>query len=92
MNSNGLMHSFLGERSEAYSQKDTSKWFRFFPVRDIPLRFISLNVIFSAPISRICPILYKHYDGFTIYHIPNFRPLKFFRRVSSDKNFNFRIF
>ena len=28
----------------------------FFPVRDIPLRFISLNRIFSAPIGRIYPI------------------------------------
>ena len=46
---------FLGERSEAYSHKDTSKWFRFFPVRDIPLRFISLNVILSVPIGRIYP-------------------------------------
>ena len=28
----------------------------FFPVRDIPLRFISFNLIFSAPIGRIYPI------------------------------------
>ena len=27
----------------------------FFPVRDIPLRFIALNVFFSAPIGRIYP-------------------------------------
>ena len=47
---------FLGERSEAYSHKDTSKWFRFFPVREIPLRFISLNLNFPAPIGRIHPI------------------------------------
>ena len=32
--------AFLGERSEAFSHKDTSKWFRFFTIRDIPLRFI----------------------------------------------------
>ena len=47
--------SFLGERSEAFSRMDASKWFRFFPVRDIPLRFISLDVIFSIPIGRIYP-------------------------------------
>ena len=29
---------------------------------------------------------------FTIYHIQNFRRLKFFRRVISDKKFNLRIF
>ena len=51
-----LCSVFLSEWSEAYSHKDTSKWFRFFPVCDIPLRFISLNVIFSAPIGRIHPI------------------------------------
>ena len=49
--------SFLGERSEAYSHKDTSKWFRFFPVRDIPLRFNTFNLIFPAPIGRIHPVL-----------------------------------
>ena len=48
--------AFLGERSEAYLHKDTSKSFCFYPVRDIPLRFISLNLIFSAPIGRIYPI------------------------------------
>ena len=47
---------FLGKRSETYSHKDTSKLFRFFPVRDIPLRFISSNVSFSAPMGRIYPI------------------------------------
>ena len=31
--------------------------FVFFPVRDIPLRFNSLNLIFSAPPGRIHPIL-----------------------------------
>ena len=36
-----------------FSHKDTSKWFRFFPGHDIPLRFIFLNVIFSAHIGRI---------------------------------------
>ena len=46
----------LGERSEAYSHMHTAKWFRFFPFRDIPLRFISLNVIFSVAIGRIYPI------------------------------------
>ena len=44
---------FLGERSETYSHKDTSKWFRFFPVHDIPLRFNSLNLFFSAPVGQI---------------------------------------
>ena len=46
----------LDERSEGYSHKDTSKRFRFFPVRDIPLRFNSLNLIFLAPNGRIYPI------------------------------------
>ena len=48
---------FLGEWSEAFSHKDTSKWFCFFPVRDIHLRFTSLNLIISAPIGHIYPIL-----------------------------------
>ena len=53
------LDSFLGEGSVAFSHKDTSKWFCFFPVRDIPLRFISLKLIFSAPIGRIHPIFVK---------------------------------
>ena len=48
---------FLSERSGAYSHKDTSKCFRFFPVRDITLRFISLNILFSLPIGQIYPII-----------------------------------
>ena len=51
-----LVNLFLGERSEAYSHKDMLKWFRFFPVRDIHLGFISFNLKFSAPIARIYPI------------------------------------
>ena len=46
----------LGERSEAHSHKDTSKWVRFFPVCDIPPRLISLNVNFSAPFGQIDPV------------------------------------
>ena len=36
-----MMAQFLSERSEAYSHKDMSEWFRFVPVRDNHLRFIS---------------------------------------------------
>ena len=68
------------------------KMVSFFPVLDIPLRFISFNGFFSAPIGRIYPILNKHYDGFTIYHFKFSAAKNFFRRVISDKNFNFRIF
>ena len=75
----------LGEWSEASSHKDTSKWFRLFPVRDIPLRFISLNVFFSAPIGRIYPLLYKLYDGFTVYRIPKFQPPIFFGELLAKK-------
>ena len=34
-----------GERSEAYLPKDMLKWFRFFPVHDIPLRFIYIDLV-----------------------------------------------
>ena len=47
------LRCFLGERSEAFSHKDTSKWCRLFPVRDNHLRFKSLNLTFSAPNGRI---------------------------------------
>ena len=53
---NSFFASFLGERSEACSHKDTSKMISFFPVRDIPMRFTSLKLIGSAPIGRIYPI------------------------------------
>ena len=43
-------HFMLSERSEAHRHKDTSKWLRFFPVRDIPLHFVTLNRNLSAPI------------------------------------------
>ena len=39
-----------------FRRAERSNWFRFFPVRDIPLRFISLNLIFSAHIGRSHPI------------------------------------
>ena len=35
--------------------------------------------------------LYKHYDGFKIYHIPNFRRLNFVGRILSDKTFIFWV-
>ena len=47
---------FLSERREAISRNDTSEGFRFFPIRDIPLRFIYLNLFFSAPFGLIHPI------------------------------------
>ena len=34
------------------------KMISFFPVRDIPLPFVSLNLIVSAPIGRIYPIFF----------------------------------
>ena len=49
------VHAFLGERSEAYSHKEKSKWFQFLTVRDISLQCISLNLSFSAPIGLIFP-------------------------------------
>ena len=50
----------------------------FSRVRDIPLRFISLNVIFSHLLVGIIHFLFKHYEGLTIYRFPIFRPPKFF--------------
>ena len=47
---------FLREQREAISRNDTSEGFRFFPIRDIPLRFIYKNIIFSAPLVLIHPI------------------------------------
>ena len=44
----------------------------FISRRDIPLRFISLNLIVSVLISRIYGIFVKHYDGLTNYHMINF--------------------
>ena len=84
---------FLGVRSEAYSHKDMSKWFRLFPVLDIPLRYISLNTIFLG----------THWSDFPNFCINNttcsrsiifqiFSCWKFFRRVISDENFNFGFF
>ena len=64
------MFLFCRRTEKAFWHKDTSKL--FFPVRDIPLQFINLKLIFSAPIGQIYPILYKHYNGFTIYHNPTF--------------------
>ena len=33
--------------------------FAFFPIRDIPLRLMSVKLIFSAPNRLICPIFVK---------------------------------
>ena len=47
----------LGGRSEAYSQENTSRWFRFFiPIPEIPQRFICLNLLSSAANGRAYPI------------------------------------
>ena len=43
----------LSERSEAFSLKDTSKWFRFFPILDNLLRFFSSNFIFRTCLSDL---------------------------------------
>ena len=58
------------------------KMISLFPVRDIFLRFISLYLIFSAPISWI-------YLSITIYHIPNFRPPKILFGELCVKKINF---
>ena len=64
------------------------KMFSFFPVHDIPLRFISINLIFSAPIGRIYPIFVKTLRRLQI-HDPSYSkfplPRNFFRWVSSKK-------
>ena len=40
----------------------------------------SLSMFFSRNLSvRFIRFLFKHYDGFAINHIPNFRPPNFFR-------------
>ena len=46
--------SSLGEWSETYSHKDTSKWYRFFCVVNVPLRFSFLNTNCSADVGRLC--------------------------------------
>ena len=47
----------LEERSETKPFRTrTRQMISFFPVRDIPLRFISLNRIFSPPNGRVYPI------------------------------------
>ena len=84
--------TILGERSDAYSQKDTSKWFHFFPVRDILLRFISLNLFFSAPSGLIYPIF--------VWALRRVHDLSYSKLLAaekiflwgSEKNFNFQIF
>ena len=64
-----------------------------FPVRDIPLRFISLNIVCSAPMGRIDPFLSKRYDRFMIYRIPSFwRPKVLYGLLSSKKERKFLIF
>ena len=60
----------------------------FFPFRDIPLRFNSLNLIFSAVISNFCK---NTTTGSRSIVFQTFGGGNFFRRVISDKNFNFRI-
>ena len=47
---------FSGERSEAYSHKDTSTFFRFFPVCDIPLSsiFCSFLGTYWSDLSNFC--------------------------------------
>ena len=44
------------------------------------------------PLVGFMQFLYKHYKGFTIYHIPIFRPPQFFWQAVSEKNFIFRSF
>ena len=85
-----LAPMFSGERSEAYSHRDTSKWCSFFPVREIPLHLICLNLIFSAVNGQLHPIfvqiLRRVHD-----QNPKFRPLKNFCGELVAKNFNFHI-
>ena len=68
----------LGERSEAYSHKNTSKWFRFLP-SVTSLSFHLFKSIFSQHLLvGFIRFLYKHYDVFKIYHVPSFRSPNFF--------------
>ena len=82
----------LSEWSEANSHKNTSKWFRFFFRPLHPSAFDLSNIIFSAPISRIDVIFDIHYDGFTIYHIPNFRPANLLEEFQAEKKSIFGFF
>ena len=51
------MFLFISRRAErSLFAQGHVKMVSFFPVRDIPLHFISLNVFFSAPVGRIYPI------------------------------------
>ena len=77
---------FLGKWRKLFRTRTRPNDSGFFPVFDIPLYVISLNLDFSAPTGPVCLILVTYYDRFTIYHNPIFRlPEIVFRRVISEK-------
>ena len=53
INDSSLLNNFSGKRSEAFSHKARQNDFAFFPVCNIPVLFISLNLSFSANIAGI---------------------------------------
>ena len=82
---------FLSQRSEVFSRKDTPSRFRFFPVRDIPLRFISafkIEISQRLLVELVC-FLDKHYDRFMIHQIPIYRPPIFFGLLLAKKMSDF---
>ena len=81
---------FLGKWRKLFRTRTRPNDSGFFPVFDIPLHVISLNLDFSAPTGPVCLILVIYYDRFTIYHNPIFRlPEIVFRRVISEKKISF---
>ena len=85
---------FLGERSEAYSHKDTPKWFRFLfsrPWHPSAIHLFESNVLGTN---------WSDFSDFCITTMMGLRSIKlnifgrriFFRRVICEKKFNFRIF
>ena len=55
--------------------------------------FYLFKFVFLHQLVGFIQFLHEHYDGLTIYHIPDFRPPRvFFPCVTSDKNFSFWFF
>ena len=80
--------SFLGERSDAFSHKDTSKSFRFLCCPCYPSAFLlfkySFLCFFRHLLLGFIQVLNEHYNGFTICHILDFRPPRNFLSFSED--------
>ena len=82
-----MQKEFLGELSKAFPLKNTSEWFRSFPVCDTPLQFISLKKISRHLLELFILFLHKHHDGFTMCCHPKLQPPNlFFGELSSKKS------